>query len=177
MYWWLSGPLSHPDRPLQSPAGLNKHQTMKISHFIGLKSHTFPQATPQHTHKRLGCIGVLPINLHSDNPKIAIISLIGKISKRHWRETGQGSSKRRRKAFFFFNVHTWEALIGVLSFLNKVSTDTVHPVGVVFNPLKLFTSSQLSSSSNHTANRDPNLPQLGCLWRRHQRNGVGWGGG
>lgn len=41
--------------------------------------------------------------------------------------------------------------------------------------LQPFTSSQLSSSSNHTAERDPHLPQLGCLWTWHQRKGVGWG--
>lgn len=64
-----------------------------------------------------------------------------------------------------------------MSFLNKVSTYRVHPVGVVFHPLKLFTSSQLSSSSNHTAKGIPICHNSDAFGGDIRETGWGWGVG
>lgn len=93
--------------------------------------------------------------------KKAIVSLIGDLYEAQ--EGGEDKAAAKEEGrLYLIHVHAWEALIGGLSFLNKVSTDTECTLkeGETFNLCR----AQLSSSSNHQAERYPDLPQLGCLW-------------
>lgn len=87
---------------LQVWMNIEPRKHMKTCQHLCPKSHAFPQATPQHREKVRAYHRINPKNLRSDKPhkKKAIISLIGEINKRHRRESGQGSSNRRRKTPF-----------------------------------------------------------------------------
>lgn len=139
VYWWLFEPLSHPDPPLHSPAGLKERWRHVNTHIPGETNVSISATAEKHTWKRVRtCHRANPKHLHSGKPKKLekkkppLVWLEKSINGTGGRVDKVAAKEGGRHCLY---VHIREALIGGLSFLDKASayTDRTLNEGVVFN--------------------------------------------